>query len=302
VHLAGREVLAVTGPQRQKFLHGLLSQDLASLSSGQGRPAALMDARGHLLALMRVLVAPDAILLETTPGRREVVERTLTHYRVGAPVRFASPPVQVLALLGPATRDALARAGAAVPDLAAEAHVVATLGGHEVRVARAGDVPAGGHVVHVPADHVEAIEALLRGAGAVAVEAGDLDALRIEEGRPWYGPDVSEENLLHETGLVAVYHSPSKGCYVGQEVIARLEARGGNVNKALRGLRLDAPVAPGAPVLRDGQDAGRVTTSATSPRLGPIALAYVHRGSFEDGTAVTVDGVPGTVRQLPLVP
>jgi tRNA-modifying protein YgfZ len=113
--------------------------------------------------------------------------------------------------------------------------------------------------------------------------------------RPWYGPDVTEENLLHETGLVGECHSPAKGCYVGQEVVARLEARGGNVNKALRGLRLSAPASAGAAVTVEGRDVGRVTTAGVSPRLGPIALAYVHRSHFAPGTAVEVGGAPATV-------
>jgi folate-binding protein YgfZ len=111
---------------------------------------------------------------------------------------------------------------------------------------------------------------------------------------------VGEDNLLHETGLVGEYHSPSKGCYVGQEVIARLEARGANVNKVLRGLRLEAPVARGAAVLADGKDVGVVTTAAVSPRLGAIAMAFVHRSRAEAGTAVEVAGTPATVAALPL--
>ena len=113
--------------------------------------------------------------------------------------------------------------------------------------------------------------------------------------RPWWGSDVTEENLLHETGLVGECHSPAKGCYVGQEVVARLEARGGNVNKALRGLRLQAPVASGAPLTAEGKEVGRVTTASVSPRLGPIALAYVHRNHFAPGTAVRAGEVPATV-------
>jgi folate-binding protein YgfZ len=122
-----------------------------------------------------------------------------------------------------------------------------------------------------------------------------LDVLRVEMLRPWYGSDVSEENLLHETGLVAECHSPAKGCYIGQEVVARLEARGGNVNKALRGLRLSAPASAGSAVTLEGREIGRVTTAAVSPRLGPIALAYVHRAHIAPGAGVEVGGAPATV-------
>ena len=106
---------------------------------------------------------------------------------------------------------------------------------------------------------------------------------------------MTEDNLLHETGLVNEYSSFNKGCYLGQEVVARLDARGGHVNKALRGLRLSVPAPKGALVLAAGKEVGRVTTSAFSPRLGPIALAYVHRSHFAPGTELEVAGAVATV-------
>jgi folate-binding protein YgfZ len=163
-----------------------------------------------------------------------------------------------------------------------------------VRLTRAGDLPGGGFVLHAPPD-ADAVWSALVSAGARPAGFDALDTLRVEALRPWYGSDVTEENLLHETGLLAECHSPSKGCYVGQEVVARLEARGGHVNKALRGLRLSAPAEPGTPLTAEGRDVGRVTTAAVSPRLGPVALAYVHRTHFAAGTAVEAGGAPATV-------
>jgi tRNA-modifying protein YgfZ len=291
----------VTGPQREKFLHNILSNDVQGRPSGQGTLAALMDVKGRLVALMRVLVTKDAVLLELPPGRREPVERLLAHYRVGAPVRFGALPLRVLALLGPNARGALDAAGCPVRELGPQAHVEARLAEVEVRVCAAADLPAHGLVLHVPVEKAADVEQALRTAGAVPLATGDLDALRIEDGRPWYGTDVTEDNLLHETGLVSEYHSPAKGCYVGQEVIARLEARGGHVNKLLRGLRLEGPTAAGTTLLRQGNDVGRVTTAAISPRLGPVAMAYVHRSCAEPGTAVDAGGVLGTVSRLPLL-
>jgi len=87
---------------------------------------------------------------------------------------------------------------------------------------------------------------------------------------------------------------------VGQEVVARLEARGANVNKKLRGLKLALPAASGTPVMRDGHEVGRVTTAGVSPHAGPIAMAYLHRSASEPGTAVEVDGRPAVVAALPL--
>jgi tRNA-modifying protein YgfZ len=300
VALPGRGVLAVTGPLRVKFLHNLLSNDLASRKPGQGVRAALMDVKGRLLALLRALVTEDTVLLELPSDRLEAIEALLVHYRVAAPVRFARPPMAVIAVIGPAARDVFARAGAALPEtMAPEDHVAAALGSAAVRIARAGDLPAFGWVVHVaPEDAPAARDALLT-AGAMAIGEDVLDVLRVEDGRPWYGSDIREDNLLHETGLVAEYHSPAKGCYVGQEVVARLEARGANVNKVLRGLRLQSPATRGAVLRADGKDVGVVTTAGVSPTLGPVAMAFVHRSRAEPGAEVVVDGKPATVSTLP---
>jgi len=299
VDLRERGLLVATGPQRQKFLNGILSNELLQRPAGQGCLAALMDVKGHLQALMRALVTADSVVLEMPAERLAPVEATLLHYKVAAPVRFAQPAAAVLGLVGPRAAELLAGLGADVAALAPEVHLTAALPGGEARVARASDLP-GGFVLHALSDAVPTLWSALTAAGALPLGREALDALRVEHGLPWYGRDVTEDNLLHETGLVALCHSPSKGCYLGQEVVARLEARGGNVNRALRGLRLEAPVADGAE-LRAGEDVvGRVTTAAVSPRLGPIALAYVHRNHFVPGTRLDAAGVPATVAALPL--
>jgi len=302
VDVAGRGILAVTGPQRIKFLHNIVSNDLQSRGPGQGTLAAVMDVKGRLLVLMRALVTEDAVLLEMPADRLDVIEPLLVHYKVAAPVRFQRRPLAVLGLLGPAAAQTLARAGAAVPaDAARESHFSAVIGGAPVRIVRASDFPAGGWAVHVAPEHAADVRAALIAAGAVRIGEATLDALRVEDGRPWYGRDVTEDNLLHETGLVAEYHSPAKGCYVGQEVIARLEARGAHVNKVLRGLRLQAPVEAGAVVHAEGKDVGMVTTSGVSPRLGAIAMAFLHRSRNEVGSTVEVEGQGAVVAALPLV-
>jgi len=303
--LPGRGLLAVTGPTRVKFLQGLLSNDLASRRPGQGVAAALMDVKGRLLALLRVLATDEAVLLEMPSSCLDVVERLLVHYRVAAPVRFARKPLAAVGLLGPAAKDTLARAGVEVAASAAvEDHVMGAMGGVEVRVVRAGDLPADGWIIHAIDDAAAAtVREVLVAAGAAPLSGSSvLDTLRVEDGRPWYGIDITEENLLHETGLVAEYHSPSKGCYVGQEVVARLEARGAKVNKSLRGLALESPVAAGAAITVDDREVGRVTTAGMSPRRGPIAMGFVHRSAAEPGTAIRAGSSPGTVERLPLAP
>ena len=294
VGLPTRGVLEAAGPVRLKFLQGMLTNDVAGRSPGQGCRAALLSARGSVRALLRALVDKDSVLLETDLDRVLPLQQGLEFYRVAAPVRFVPRAVAVLALAGSEAEAVLRRAGIE-PSLEAESHVAASLGGHPVRVARAGDLPGGGFVLHASPEGARGAWDALSRSGARPVGLDALDARRIETFRPWWGDDVTEENLLHETGLVPEVVSFHKGCYVGQEIVARVDARGGHVNKALRGLRLLAPVAPGAAVTVGGKSVGRVTTPGTSPRLGPIALAYVHRDHFASGTAVEADGRPATV-------
>ena len=124
-------------------------------------------------------------------------------------------------------------------------------------MAARGDLPAGGLSLHVAPDAKDRVIGALGAAGAAALSPAVLDLLRIEDGTPWMPPDVGEENLLHETGLLREYHSSTKGCYLGQEVVARLEGRGGNVSRQIRGLRLDAPARAGAAVSHEGREVGR---------------------------------------------
>jgi folate-binding protein YgfZ len=293
--LPERGGLEATGPQRQKFLQGMLTNEVERLAPGEGRPAAVLDVKGHVQALVRVLVEANAVLLETRQDRLADLQRTLEHYRVAAPVRFRVRPDALVAVLGPKADEVLAAAGADRPAAPAESHLRTTVGGRPALVARASDLPLAGFVLHVAPEAKDGVVEALRANGVASAGREILDVLRVEAVRPWLGSDVTAENLLHETGLVAECCSFSKGCYIGQEVVARLDARGGHVNKALRALKLERPAAAGAVVRAGGEDVGRVTTAAVSPRLGPIALAYVHRNHFAPGTVLAVDGAKAVV-------
>ena len=293
VDLTDRAVLVATGPQRQKFLQGMLSNEVLSLQPGQACLAALMTVKGHVQALLRALVGANEVLLELPGDRLQLVEQTLNHYKVAAPVRFTPRAAVVLGLLGPHVPDVVRQAGGDAPDPGTHRQV--TLAGRPALVASAPDLPGGGRVAHVSPEDADAVREALRAAGARSIGRETLDLLRVEALRPWYGPDVTEDNLLHETGLVGEYSSSTKGCYIGQEVVARLEARGGHVSKELRGLRLSAPVAAGAALFAGDKDVGRITTAAVSPRLGPVAMGYVHRSHFAVGTVLRAGDASATV-------
>jgi folate-binding protein YgfZ len=294
LEMSERGVLAVSGPKRVELLQGLLSNDVAGRRAGQGCRAALMTAKGHVRFLLRLLVEEDVIALETERHRRDLLQGALEHYRVAAPVRFQATPQVVLALVGVEAPAVLKAQGIEAP-ASLEDHARVALAGREVVVARAGDLPGGGFVLHVAPEDAEPVWRGLGAAGARPVGRNALDARRVEDLEPWYETDITEDNLLHETGLLGELHAPAKGCYVGQEVVARLEARGGNVNKALRRLRLSAPATSGDAVRSDGRDVGRLATAAISPRFGPLALAWIHRSHFDPGTELDVSGAPATV-------
>src|SRR5688572_24647180 len=139
-----------------------------------------MDAKGHLLAFMRVLVGQTEVWLEVSGERRSLVEERLAFYRVATPVRIQARPVEVLGLVGPRAREVLGRAGFEVPDLEPEAHLAGAVGDQPVLVARAGDMPAEGYVLHAESPAAAAAAAALEDAGAVPIGRETLDTLRIE--------------------------------------------------------------------------------------------------------------------------
>ena len=315
-------ILEATGPQRARFLQGMVTNDVAALTAGEVCRAALLEARGDVLALLRVVATPNALLLETDESCMARVQQTLEHYRVAAPVRFRVLPTTILGLAGPGVVPLLLRlaAGESVATSAGAMNPAATptepasvselptrateavLADAPVRLVPAPDLGEGGMVIHVAPEAAVAVWAALVAAGAVPVGRTSFDVARIEQGLPWWGTEVTEEHLLHETGLVAGLCSFTKGCYVGQEIVARLDSRGGNVNRALRSLRSGSRLRAGAPISVGSETVGTVTTAGVSPRLGPVAMAYVHRKHFAPDTVVSVDGQEATVGLLPLDP
>lgn len=292
-------LIRVAGPNRVKFLHNLLSNDIANLAPGQSRLAALMNLKGHQVAWMRVSCESDALICELPAATRDTVVETLLHYKVGAPVRFEKLGSAVFGVFGGLASKALVDCGLASLPATIDTFSTAPFQDGLVRVNRGSDLPGSGFTLHVDARQANALEEALRARLGESMSSATLDTLRIEEGLPWHGIDVMEENLLHETGQLDVYHSASKGCYLGQEVVARLEGRGGNVNKKLLGLKCAAAVSAGADILADEKVIGRVTSAGASPSFGPIAMGYVHRSHAEPGTKVIVGGVECEVAALP---
>lgn len=299
IELDHLSLIRVSGPPRVKFLHNLLSNDINGLAEGHTRMAALMNLKGHQIAWMRVMADQDALICELTRGARDTVVDTFLHFKVGAPVRFEKVDAVFFGLFGARAGDSLQSLGFENPPAEVDSFVTLAAPEGGLRAARGRDLPAGGYIIHAEPKAAGALKQHLRDALGETLDPAVLETMRVEEGLPWHGVDVKEENLLHETGQLSVYHSPSKGCYLGQEVVARLEGRGGHVNRRLRGLKCASPAKAGDRILAGDKEVGEVTSAGLSPVFGPIAMGYVHRSQADEGTEVQFAGGTARVIELP---
>jgi folate-binding protein YgfZ len=262
-----RGKLALTGPDAKTFLHGQVTNDIEGLEPGRGCYAAFLTHKGKMLGDMRVLDLGDELLVE-------LHKRTLE--------------MGLLSLIGP---DARRIAGGRSLSPAEHANARAEIGGTPV-VLVATDT---GVDIFCAAGDTPAVRAALEAAGAVAVEESVAEIVRVQRGRPRYGFELDDGVIPQEAGLNERAVSFTKGCYVGQETVARLFYRG-KPNRHLRGLRLSAPAASGDALRRGEKEVGRVGTAVVSPAFGPIALAIVRREAGPGDTLAVGDG--GTTAEV----
>jgi tRNA-modifying protein YgfZ len=288
-----RGKLLVAGADAAEFLQGQLTNDVEALEPGYGCYAALLDRKANIQADMRVLRLADGELwLDTEAATRDAVRRHLEMYKIGREVEVAdlSEERTILSLIGP--RSAEVAGTAALPEHASEASRI------EGVDCLAVGTDAGIDLISAGGDAERLREALVD-AGAAGVSAEAAEILRIESGRPRFGAEMTSGTMPAEAGIVERAVDFEKGCYIGQEPVARLHYKG-RPNRHLRGLRLSARAEPGA-VLRLGEkEVGRLGGVAVSPARGPIALAIVRREA-EPGAELAVgeDGVQATVVDLP---
>jgi folate-binding protein YgfZ len=300
-----RTQLELTGADRAKFLHNLSTQEIRKLPEGRGGEAFLLSARGHVLAHALVFCQPDALIIETVPGQGPRLAEHLDRYHIREDVAIADRSDDWSELLIAGAQAPAWLAAFVKAELPSEplAHVDIPLGDIPLSVRRVGWTAAGGFLISTPAEHVARLWRALRDAGARPCGFEALEAARLEAGTPWYGRDINDKNLPQEVGRDALAISFVKGCYIGQETVARIDALG-HVNKLLVGVSFphgDRAPEPGTELTSAGQSVGQVTSSAISPKLGsPLALAYVRRGHHEPGTQFDTAQGPAEVIALPL--
>lgn len=307
--------IEVTGADRIEWLQRLLTNDVKALAPGMGCRAALLQPNARLIAELLILADEDRTWLLCDAHRAAALLDALEQYRFGEDVRLVSHERSqgVLACRGP---RALELVGGLLHqdlrDLQENRHLVSAWEDVQLRLLRCALWGADGLLLGVAAADAPALwrrlidEGRVRGLVPVGWEA--FNATRIEAGAPWWGLDADDTHLLPETGLEAVLASSAKGCYVGQEIVARM-ATYGSSNKKLMGLLLEGNEVPAAraPILRGLDEVGWITSACRSPALKqPIALGYLKRGAYEPGTRVEVagaqEGLTATVVARPLAP
>ena len=296
------------GNDRVRFLQGMVTNDLKKLEAGQGTYAAMLDTRGHILFDAQIYCAPDAFIFETDGDLVEKAMQALNHYNVGGRVPLEPVELCAVSFQGPASRQLVeACLRVKVPAMNEFDFIAASFAGHPATVARASSTGEEGYAVWTRRETITALweqaSAHAHQFGALPCGTEALETLRIEAGIPRYGPDLAEDTLPLEAGLLNAL-SFTKGCYVGQEIVERARSRG-HVNWRLVGLFVDSSQVPavGEKLIAEGKQIGEVTSACVSPSLcRTIGLAYVRREFQEPGTRLALgSGSAVEVARLPFI-
>jgi folate-binding protein YgfZ len=303
-----RSTLRVIGPDRTSWLQGMITNDVLKLAVGQGCRAAVVTSKGRMVAEVQVHKRQDEIWLETSADRAEPLLAHLNRFIImeDCQVEDRSTQFALLSLLGPGAESCMRGLVEAFPDLPHLAHRevrIPDLGELPIVVARSEEFALPQLDLWVDPPMAAAVWQKVRRAGAEPVGLDAIEILRIEAGRPRFGAELDEETLPLEAGFKDAI-AYDKGCYIGQEIIARVTFRG-HVNRELRGLMLEGapPVTPAA-LVRGKEAVGELRSATRSGWLdSSIGLGYIKREALTAGTALElVDGRAARVCDLPFRP
>jgi tRNA-modifying protein YgfZ len=274
VDRSDRAKFLVRGGEAAEFLQGQVSNDVEALLPGSGCYAVILNHKGKLRTDLRILRGVDFFWLDTESIGHAVLAHMLGTYTVGRDVEWqdVSATRELVSIIGPASHELFDGPEHSFEERDGRMYVATALG---VDVIGERDLEL-------------AFE-------SVSEEAAEC--LRIESGRPRLGYDMDAQTMPQEAGINERAVSFTKGCYVGQETVARLHYRG-KPNRHLRGLRLSEPADRGTDITLEGKVVGRLSSVCASPRLGPIALALVRREAAP-GDTVSVGGTDAEVVALP---
>jgi folate-binding protein YgfZ len=300
--------IEIRGRDRVKFLHNLCTNDIKGLAAGRGCEAFFTTVQGKIMAYVRVFAGAEAIWIDTVPGGAAALLAHFDRYLIMEKVEIADRTTDFaqLMLVGPRAKEIVsAVAESSVPDPRSLKHADLSISGAACRLICNGSLQVPGFELRVPASHTSAVWQRLwqlgqpiglRPAGEQAYQT-----LRVEAGLPVYGLDIDESNLPQEVGRNKLAISFTKGCYLGQETVARIDALG-HVNRHLVGLAMSDHRDPpdlGAPIASGDKAVGNVTSAALSPILNcAVALGYVRRGFERPGTELIIDSLGRQLRAV----
>lgn len=290
---SARTRIRVTGEDRARLLHAMTTNQVQELKPGEGCYAFFLNAQGRILADVNVLCFDDHLLLDSEPELRAKIYEHLDRYIIAddAVLEDQTEQTAVLAVEGPDAESVLRRLDSPVPQ--AEGSHVHWNGRTVARQSTTGSV---GYVIFLaPAEKQTLIDALAA-AGVPQASPEDARQVRIENGHPRYGEEITERYLAQETAQMRAV-SFTKGCYLGQEIVERVRSRG-QVHRLLRRLELETATVPpaGSRMKVDGADAAEIASAVFSPALNKtVALAYVRSPHAEPGTHLVLDGTPALV-------
>ncbi|MGQ9914989.1 MAG: CAF17-like 4Fe-4S cluster assembly/insertion protein YgfZ [Thermogutta sp.] len=316
VELSSQTEITVGGRDAQEFLQRLCAADLRPLKPGEGLPAFFLDARGRAVALVDIYRLSEGFEIASAPGQSEAVLDHLERYRIREKVTFedVSERRRHFRFFGRGAAERLRALLGPLPDKAARSHtepldiIASRSGDHAVlcvadgpitlRCIRRGRLDA--FALVCDSEDADNLRRHLAGQGAVTVPPPVWEAVRIELGLPEFGRDISPDCLGPEVSPDPRAISTTKGCYLGQETVARLDAHG-HLNRKLGGLRLGSAVpAEGTELLLRAKPVGRITSAAYSPhRREGLALAMLRREAWEPGTVLTWQNGEAVVTDLP---
>ncbi|HTB13647.1 MAG TPA: glycine cleavage T C-terminal barrel domain-containing protein [Bryobacteraceae bacterium] len=286
--LSARGKIRVSGEDRARLLHAMTTNHVQQLKPGDGCYAFFLNAQGRILGDVNLFCFEDHFLLDTEPETRQKLFEHLDRYIIADDVILIDETdrMATIAIEGPAAQSTLAQICSPIPGAAYHT----TMCG-ERTVARVDSTGSGGFFLFTPLDDKSRLIRDLEQAGASHATFEDATIVRLENGRPRYGEEITERFLVQETGQLEAV-SFNKGCYLGQEIVERVRSRA-QIHRILRRLEIESTEVPPAGTKFEG---GEIVSAVLSPALGKaVAMAYVKTANSEPGTELTVAGAPARV-------
>lgn len=312
IDLSNRGHMKIAGPDRTSFLQNLITNDVGSMKPTKGLHAAILTVKGRVIADFIVSAFEDHFILETEASIIEKLYKALSRYKIREKITIEEQQdIGSIGVQGPNSPDILSRAlGGSMPDLEIYENTHLQFGEDLVTIRKQSVTGEIGYILTLSQEALPRVwEKLLHTQPEpdlllIGYEAAE--SLRVEAGLPKYGLDVTEENIpleIENEDMVSF----TKGCYVGQEVVARLKFLG-QANKHLKGLLITGATIPiaNSRITGEEKEIGRITTSAYSPTLRePVAMAYLRREYCKSGTQVKIESegrnLSATVADLPFI-